>query len=238
MIWPSLVFVSGWGTDGGCWRDVVSALAAPVPPQFVSAGPAVLDQGRTLDTAIQQASTNVVLVGWSIGAMLALQAAGRLPPGLLCGLVLISGTPRLDDSRRLRAMSIQLRRQRLLVLEDFARQCILRGTAEAGVAASDFIPYFLGMAERSKTEELAAGLQYLRDTDLCATQTCVAVPTVVVHGQFDQVIPADGGRAMAQGISGASLDMIPDAGHALPFTHPRRVAQAIQEVIHGCSTTR
>ena len=183
MIWPRLVFVSGWAGDAACWRDVVAALSPPAPPQFVSGGACVLDQGRTLDAAIQGDPGQVVLVGWSIGAMLSLQAVARIVAGGLGGLVLISGTPRLVNPRVLRAMGMQLRRQREKVLADFARLCIVQGTSEPEAGNSDFIARFLEMAGRIETEELAAGLQYLRDTDLRLQLSRIAMPVAVVHGQ-------------------------------------------------------
>jgi pimeloyl-ACP methyl ester carboxylesterase len=191
-----------------------------------------------LDAAIQLEPTPVVLVGWSIGAMLSLQAAVRLSSCPIGGLILISGTPQLSNSRVLRAMGMQLQRRREQVLEDFARLCVAQDTPEPGADASDFVARFLEMAGRVETGQLAAGLQYLRDTDLRLLLPRIAVPTAVIHGRADMVIPCEGGQALTQSIPGASLDLIADAGHALPFTHPRRIARAIREVIHGCPTAR
>jgi pimeloyl-[acyl-carrier protein] methyl ester esterase len=189
-----------------------------------------------LDAAIQGEPGPVVVVGWSIGAMVSFEAASRIDAGGLGGLVLISGTLRLANPRALRAMGMQLRRQREKVLTDFAQLCIAQSTSEAG--DSDFVARFLEMAGRIETEELVAGLQYLRETDLRSHLSRVAMPVAVVHGQADLVIPCEDGRSLATEIAGASFDMVPDAGHALPFTHPRRIARTILEVIHGCPTAR
>jgi pimeloyl-ACP methyl ester carboxylesterase len=44
----------------------------------------------------------------------------------------------------------------------------------------------------------------------------VAVPTVVIHGEADPLIPMSGGQATAEAIPGAELLLIPGMGHDLP----------------------
>lgn len=53
----------------------------------------------------------------------------------------------------------------------------------------------------------------------------VTVPTLVIHGQDDPLIDADGGKATAAAIPGALLELIPGMGHDLPpQLWPRLVA--------------
>lgn len=42
------------------------------------------------------------------------------------------------------------------------------------------------------------------------------VPTLVIHGDHDPLVPLDGGRRTAAAVPGAELDVIPRMGHALP----------------------
>lgn len=44
----------------------------------------------------------------------------------------------------------------------------------------------------------------------------LAVPTLVMHGDRDPLIPLEGGRRTAAAIPGAALEIIPGMGHALP----------------------
>ena len=44
----------------------------------------------------------------------------------------------------------------------------------------------------------------------------VGVPTVVIHGDADTLVPLDGGRATARAVPGAELVVIEDMGHELP----------------------
>jgi pimeloyl-ACP methyl ester carboxylesterase len=49
----------------------------------------------------------------------------------------------------------------------------------------------------------------------------------VVHGSDDQIVPLDGGRALADGIPGSALVIIEGAGHVPSMTFPERVADEI-----------
>jgi pimeloyl-ACP methyl ester carboxylesterase len=41
----------------------------------------------------------------------------------------------------------------------------------------------------------------------------LAMPTLVIHGETDQLVPAENGRIIAGAIPGAQLAMIPNASH-------------------------
>jgi pimeloyl-ACP methyl ester carboxylesterase len=44
----------------------------------------------------------------------------------------------------------------------------------------------------------------------------VAVPTLVIHGEEDPLVPLEGGRRTARLVPGAELEVLPRMGHALP----------------------
>jgi len=57
----------------------------------------------------------------------------------------------------------------------------------------------------------------------------IRVPTLVMHGARDRIVPAANAQRLADGIAGARLVMFPDAGHA----YTTDVTQAAnQEVLH------
>lgn len=55
----------------------------------------------------------------------------------------------------------------------------------------------------------------------------VSVPTLVMHGEDDPLVPVEGGRDTAAAIPGAKLKTIPGWGHDLPLELVDEVAQAI-----------
>jgi pimeloyl-ACP methyl ester carboxylesterase len=62
--------------------------------------------------------------------------------------------------------------------------------------------------------------------DLVARLGEVAVPTLVVHGEHDAVLPVGNGRALADGIPGARLVTL-DAGHAVTIECAEDVAASV-----------
>lgn len=55
----------------------------------------------------------------------------------------------------------------------------------------------------------------------------IASPVLVIHGEDDPILPVGNGRALAAGIPGADLGVLPGVGHELP----RRVWDAVAERI-------
>ena len=57
----------------------------------------------------------------------------------------------------------------------------------------------------------------------------IAVPTLVLHGEDDPLVPCEGGRDTAASIPGARLKTIPGWGHDLPLERVDELAGAIGE---------
>lgn len=70
-----------------------------------------------------------------------------------------------------------------------------------------------------------AGMAARRDSthDLAA----IGVPTLVVVGDQDAITPPEGARRMAESIPGATLEIIPDAGHVSNLDNPEAFNRAL-----------
>jgi pimeloyl-ACP methyl ester carboxylesterase len=55
----------------------------------------------------------------------------------------------------------------------------------------------------------------------------LTVPTLVIHGESDRLVPPENGRRLARLISGARLVMIPHASHIFPTDQPDAAHDAI-----------
>ena len=58
----------------------------------------------------------------------------------------------------------------------------------------------------------------------------VAVPTLVIHGDADPLVPLEGGKDTAASITGAELMVIPGMGHDLPLELVDMIADAVAKV--------
>jgi len=66
--------------------------------------------------------------------------------------------------------------------------------------------------------------------DLRRGLAAVTVPAVVLAGEADRVIAPELGKAIAEAMSNARFERLPEAGHMLPLEAPERVAQVIAEL--------
>ena len=65
------------------------------------------------------------------------------------------------------------------------------------------------------------------DPTLLGRLPAIAVPTLVVWGAADRIIPPAHGHAYADAIPGARLEIIPDAGHLPQLETPKRLLDLI-----------
>jgi pimeloyl-ACP methyl ester carboxylesterase len=288
-----MIFISGWGATDEIWSPVTTELGMPCRclPWQDCLGDSALD--NALLRTLQDSSEPCVLVGWSLGALIA-SSATLANPERVAALVLIGATARMTaadeypgaDARSLRTMLMRLKRNPVRVLEDFCQQCL----SPAGPARKDFCQQclspsrqclspsrqclspsrqclsparqclsparpagedfcqqclspaggderftsqFLHQAETLTPEELMAGLEYLACTDLRAQLPRIAVPTTLVHGSADQIIPLASTQYLAAHLQQAELVTIPDGGHALPYTHAAPIAASIRRRLHA-----
>lgn len=71
------------------------------------------------------------------------------------------------------------------------------------------------------------------DGDRRAMLRTIKVPTLVIHGEDDPLVPMAGGEDTARNISGARLMTIPGMGHDLPLALVDTLADAVAEHVRG-----
>jgi pimeloyl-[acyl-carrier protein] methyl ester esterase len=59
------------------------------------------------------------------------------------------------------------------------------------------------------------------------------VPTLIIHGERDQLVPVGAARFMATQMKQARLEIIPSAGHAPFLTHADLFVEKLKDFIHG-----
>ncbi|MFO7595851.1 MAG: alpha/beta hydrolase [Desulfocurvibacter africanus] len=222
-----ILFIPGWGATGQAWDGVRNEL--PGSCTHVLGWVEALRDESAIKAALSSRSEPWLLVGWSLGALLALRTALK-SPALLRGLVLVSGTARMcadhgypgADPRALRTMRTRLSRDPERVLSEFAGACLAPDGDEALRAR------YLDQARQFPAAELALGLDALAKLDLRDQAAMLAVPTLLVHGERDAIIPVGSARALAEQAPGARLEILEHRGHALPFTAPFDLARLIR----------
>jgi pimeloyl-[acyl-carrier protein] methyl ester esterase len=205
---------------------LISALPSPTPRAQA------LPRGGTLqEWATQMASAlpaDTVLCGWSLGGMLALQLARTVP---LKALILINTTPcfvQTDDWPH--ASSAQdfthfkqaFHQDPSALLRHFI-QLQNQGEPNPRAFGRQLAAHLI-----EDTTSLGKGLEILAHTDLRNTVSELpTLPTLILHGSEDRVIPSQAGHWLAAALPHATLFTLPNAGHALPVSQPQALAQII-----------
>jgi pimeloyl-[acyl-carrier protein] methyl ester esterase len=173
-----------------------------------------------------------LLMGWSTGGMISLEAAVHLPDRVK-GLILISTAARFcaapdypygTSLSVVRAMVRGIRREPETTLADFFVSAHKPFNEDAALIDSE-----VNAARVIGRDALSAGLQYLQKIDLRDMLKSIAVPATVVHGKEDVIIPWQAGRFLADNIPDASLSLHEGAGHDLPFRFPEPVAEEVKK---------
>lgn len=236
---PPLVLLHGWGLHGGIWDDARARLGArpvitPDLPGYGDAPPLTPYGAETLaDRLAASMPTVCIVVGWSMGGMVALAWAARHPQQVRA-LVLVGSTPAFvnrDDwalglePRVLEGFAAELSRDYRATLQRFlALQA--RGGDDARAVVARLRAKVFEHAEPDPAV-LAAGLDLLRTVDLRPQAAQVRCPSLIVHGVHDTLCPVAAGQWLAEHLPRARLALHARAAHAPFLSHPEWFAGAL-----------
>jgi 3-oxoadipate enol-lactonase len=235
-----LLFVHGFPLSRGAWQKQVDALRSSyrvIAPDLRGFGESEAGTGAVtmaqyaedLHALLQQrASGPVVLIGHSMGGYVTL-AFARQYPEMVRGLVLVStraGTDTAEAAAARRATAEKVQAEGVQVVikamsskmlaadnQDRAMAEQVRGFMALSKPAG-VIGALLGMAERpNATAQLAR----------------ISVPTLVITGADDLLIPPAESEALARAIPGSQLNVIPHAGHLVAFEQPDKFNHVLEE---------
>jgi pimeloyl-[acyl-carrier protein] methyl ester esterase len=186
-----------------------------------------------------QLPDHALLVGWSLGGLVALLIALRWPKKLR-GLVLIGATPcfvtRPGWPYAVAPEVFAGFSQSLA--QDYSDT--LRRFLSLQAQGSDSVRAVLKLLRerllaqpRPENAVLEAGLAILQDTDLRGGLADLALPLSLVHGAGDKLAPLAAARWLVRQVQGARLHEIEGAGHAPFLSHPAEVVEIIQGAAHG-----
>ncbi|MGE5146515.1 MAG: alpha/beta fold hydrolase [Candidatus Eiseniibacteriota bacterium] len=238
---PAVVFIHGSGFDHTAWplqaryfaHHGRAVLALDLPGHGKSEGPALasIDEaaswiGRLLDAA---GVAKAALVGHSMGALVALAAAARMPERVraIALLGIAARMPVHPDLLDAAARNLPLAGQ-LIVDWGFGPAAHLGGHRAPGLwMMGDGLQTLMRSAPGVLATDLAACNAYQGAEADAAKVTC---PTLFVLGVADKMTPLKGGLALAGKIAGARVARI-DCGHMMMVERPDATLDALREVL-------
>jgi len=254
---PALVFIHGLGSGSGSWVQNMRVLGqehwcvAPDLIGFADTPPPSGFEGYTSTVAVKYllqvldalGVRESVVVGWSLGGAVALHTA-LADPYRFVGLVLVSaaGIER-DIHWMFRLMALPYVGERLL--------------ARIAARMTGYTEGFLARKQQAIDEEfmdyharlwdhpwhIRAFLGVLRDNGVALSGQATSMlrdrlgelhlPTLVVWGEDDPLIPVAHGRLAAELIPDARLQVYKQCGHMAPVEHPDRFNGEVRKFVSG-----
>ncbi len=182
--------------------------------------------------ALADCPDGAILIGWSTGAVIALESALHWPEAVR-KLVLLSptasfcmreGYPHGLEPSQLRDMMAGLvKGSPERVLERFFEQA-----AEPESVAPEIAAGIIRQALDRGVPALMSGLRYLLQTDLRDRVAAIQAPTVIIHGTVDAVIPYGAATWLYNHLPNAIVREYVGKGHTLPLVEPESVAGDIK----------
>lgn len=224
-----LVLLHGWGMNSQIWHPIRQELAGSFElhlldlPGYGNDRPYAegYELERVTERVLSAAPQQAFWIAWSLGATIAMQAA-RLVPNRFLGLQLISPTPRfmtgagwrfgMETAPLLRLVNefesdYEKGLKKFLLLQLNQQPGARKHLRQCLDALEQFPP--------PNMETLRSSLQLLTETDLRNDVRQICVPTQVIAGSDDQVIPATASRWLSEGIPTATFEQLA-SGH-MPF---------------------
>lgn len=80
-----------------------------------------------------------------------------------------------------------------------------------------------------KLDVMLAQVQAVGGHDTSERLGDIRAPTLVIHGSADQILPVTNGRAIAERVPGARLEILDGVGHLFWWERPERSAELVLE---------
>lgn len=205
-----------------------------------SANPGVRPSPYALAIArrISNMEDPVRLIGWSTGAMPAVEVAASFSEKI-GALVLLGSTARFcvnagypsgTHEAVLRAMSRGLTRNPEAALLEFFSLAAL-----PAIIGQKELHSKIDNALEIGVDSLIHGLQYLMHMDLRTSLRDISAPCLVIHGNDDRIVPLAAAEFLVRNIPRAVACFLPSAGHMLIEQCEKDVAGRIQGFLEDFS---
>ena len=223
-----LVLIPGLGSDAAVWSRTIDELHGV----RCTVGDTLRDDSLSemARRILAAAPATFVLAGVSLGGMVALEIM-RAEPGRVTGLAIVDSnafpdTPEQAEQRRRTIAAVRI-------------GVDLRASGQASLAwlvhpdaPADVRNEIVEMGIRVGAETYARQVEaVLHRPDQCPVLSGISVPTLVIAGANDAMIPVSCARAIAASIPGAELKVIPDCGHLPPIEKPLAVADLLHTLV-------
>jgi pimeloyl-ACP methyl ester carboxylesterase len=207
--------------------------AAQVPPLWRRGAVTLANHARdaTIDALarriLAEAPPRFALVGHSMGGYAAFEVL-RQAPERVVRLVLVDTSARPDTVEQTTKRNEQIAQARAGRFLEIPRALFPKLVHPDRSGDEALLADVLRMAEDTGAEAFVRQLRAIMSRpDSRPSLAAIRCPTTVIVGQGDQVTPIEHAREMADGIAGATLEVVAGAGHYSAMEAPERVSELL-----------
>jgi pimeloyl-ACP methyl ester carboxylesterase len=222
---PPLVLIHGLSSSHRCWERNLTALGQDHYLQLVELFPRgrrgmrfdLSETARELVQALRAGPTPVAVIGHSMGGLIALHLAAQAPE--LIDRLVLAAAPVGKPSRSLLGQ--------------------LGGVVMSGTRTDlQSVSLVMGTLLAAGPMRMAAATHATLRADLAAEAATLPMPTLLVWGDDDRLVPVEIGRRLAQLIPDAQLVAIPGAGHQAMWEAPDAFSAAVLRFLNATAGSR
>jgi pimeloyl-[acyl-carrier protein] methyl ester esterase len=246
---PALVMLHGWGLNLRVFdalserlRDAFEVIRIDLPGHGRSPESLALQRdgwthGALATELLPQLPSRFTLLGWSLGAQLAIEMAAAAP-GRVAALLLLSATPRFAAApdwpwgaapEVLAGFAAQLQSDYRGTVRDFL-ELQVRGSRNASETLISLQSALFRQGE-CPPPVLGRALELLHRADLRARLSLIQAPTLVLAGQYDRVVHPGASRALAAALPHATFHELARCGHAPFVSHEKECAALLRDFV-------
>jgi pimeloyl-ACP methyl ester carboxylesterase len=172
---------------------------------------------------------SLLLVGSSMGGMLALEAA-RQAPQRIAGVALLGTSARADTPELIRLRSDAIVRFEQGRAEELLRANVMFAFHPAQQRDRALVERYVQMVLRAGTAQLIAqNRAVMARADLRSALPAIGCPALVLCGEADALTPPEHSREIAAALPNARLEIVEGAGHMLTLEQPARVGTLLAD---------
>jgi pimeloyl-ACP methyl ester carboxylesterase/predicted ester cyclase len=229
-----LLLLPGTVCDARLFAPMLRRLAVPLVT--------VIDMSGETSTAelaariLRDAPERFSLLGFSLGGIVALEIIAQAPERV-ARLALVDTTGRPDPAANAETRRTAVAKARQEGMDGYIGDAWTRLVAPANAGSDELKGVITAMARDAGADRLASQSEVaIHRADSRPRLSAIAVPTLILAGEAEQVCPLEAHAELAAGIAGARFFTIPDAGHFAPLENPAAVARHVRDWLDRTDT--
>jgi len=230
---PNVVFLHGWGMNAEVWFEIQQVFEENYRVTVIDLPGHGRSQSENLgvdfDALVELVEANIpdhcILVGWSLGGVVAQSIAIRYPQKLN-KLVLVASNAQFQQSDNWHcAMKPEVLENFVQNLHQDYKSTLQQFLMLQALGAENAKKTIRELKQRlflhgePETVALENGLLFLKNVSVLEDLHKITIPSLIVNGRLDSLVPAAAGEKMQQMIPQSEFKLIDKAGHAPFLSH-------------------